>query len=109
MPNGDCAVGSANSARIEAAQATLNSAIREIQHECEARDRGDRELADLIHCETEDRRKADGKITEGLREVQESLDNLTDWKKLAAAALAFLVASGLGSAISQIIMTGGTP
>jgi arginine repressor len=109
MANGNCPVGSANSARIEATQATLASALREIQRECEVRDRGDREIADLLHVETTERRKADSKITEGLREVQEALDNLTDWKKLLAAALAFLVASGAGSAIANIIMNGGTP
>jgi chromosome segregation ATPase len=109
MPNGDCAVGSANSARIEAAQATLNSALHEIQREREKRDRADRELADLLHCETEDRRKADKGITDSLRKLEKGIDDLTDWKKLVAAALAFLVASGAGSAIATIIMNGGTP
>jgi hypothetical protein len=109
MPNGDCPVGSANSARIEAAQATLESALRELERECAARDRGDRELAEVLKAESGERRKADKEIAGSIAELREAVRAVTDWKNLLAAALTFLIASGAGSVIGSMLTGGGGP
>ncbi len=109
MPNGDCHVGSANAAKIEAAQISLETALREIREERDARDRVARELAAKLNAETAALRQADKELREELRRVCRILDNITDWKKLLAALLAFLIASGAGSAIATILTDGGIP